>query len=692
MIYNSDRALRLLRAGSGKKDAEFRDAQEDAIRHIVEGQKERLLVVQKTGWGKSFVYFIAAKLLREGGAGPTVLISPLVALMRDQVAAAKKMGLNAKTANSSNKDEWPEIVESIQRGELDVLLFHPKQLVSKNFNADLLGPIAASVAFMVIDEAHCISDWGHDFVPEYRLVSRTAQNLPANLRLLATTATANKRVIKDLELILGPNLRVTRGDLVRPSITLQTIVLKSEEERLAWLAERMLELEGSGIVYASTIAQVKRIEDWLRYLEIDVRGYTGASGESRPQLEQDLQNNEVKALIATSALGMGYDKPDLAFVIHYQAPGSVVAYYQQVGRAGRAIPDAYGVLLDVENDVDINEFFINSAFPKRKEVRLVLKALEENDEGLSISEFPPKVNMAEGRIQKTIAALALESPPPIVLEEKKWKLTAAKLSDEFWDRIERVTTIRRSELKQMKEYIGLKNGHMEYLVNALDGDITKIAAPRQKGLQTKVDPIIVKKAVAFMRRSSLPIIPRKKWPTGGLQKYNVKGMIKRDFQADEGRSLSMWGDAGWGNVVKAARYDKENFGEDLVDACIKLIREWGPKPFPTWVTCIPSQRHPRLVPSFAQRIADELGIPFHAALEKTLATEEQKGMANSSQQANNLDGSLVFIEYKDKSGPVLLIDDIVNSGWTFTIGAWVLLNNGCGNVFPLALAKTGNEE
>jgi ATP-dependent DNA helicase RecQ len=329
------------------------------------------LVVQKTGWGKSFVYFIAAKLLRETGNGPALLISPLLALMRNQIAAAERMGVRAATINSDNVTEWATIETKLRQGEIDILLISPERLANERFRTQVLGSIAAQISLLVIDEAHCISDWGHDFRPHYRMLERIVKTLPPNLRLLATTATANNRVMQDLIAVLGPKLDVSRGDLNRASLTLQTIRLPSQAERLAWLAEQLAILQGHGIIYTLTVRDAYQVADWLKARGLNVEAYTGETGD-REQLEQALLDNQVKALVATTALGMGYDKPDLAFVIHYQMPGSVVGYYQQVGRAGRALDSAYGVLLSGQEETDISDWFIRSAFPTRQEVADVL--------------------------------------------------------------------------------------------------------------------------------------------------------------------------------------------------------------------------------------------------------------------------------------------------------------------------------
>lgn len=690
MTYDARRALELLRLGIGLPTALFHDGQEDAIRHIVEG-RGRLLVVQKTGWGKSFVYFIATKLLRERGSGPALLVSPLLALMRNQIMAAQRMGVRAETINSDNLNDWATVEAQIRRNEIDILLISPERLANERFRTQVLAGIAARIALLVIDEAHCISDWGHDFRPHYRLIERVACTLPANLRLLATTATANNRVMADLRTVLGPNLSVSRGDLNRPSLRLQTIRLPSQAERLAWLADQVPALPGHGIVYTLTVRDAALVADWLASRGLNIKSYTGETGDQRPDLEQALMENRVKALVATTALGMGFDKPDLAFVIHYQTPGSVVAYYQQVGRAGRAIDAAYGVLLSGEEETDITDYFITTAFPSRAEVQQVLDALNSEPLGLSVPELTVRINLSKGRIEKTIELLSLESPAPVVKQGTKWQLTPVNLSEEFWQRAERLTDLRRQEQQQMQEYVNLTSGHMEFLIRALDGDPGTMCPPVLRPLPTTVDRSLVQEAVAFLRRTSLPIEPRKQWPAGGMPRYELTGHIPPQLQAETGKSLCVWGDAGWGSLVREGKYHAQHFSDELVEACVRLIREWNPQPAPAWVTNIPSHRHPDLVPDFARRLAARLNLPFHAVIERTEDRPEQKTMENSAQQARNIDGAMAISVSQLPAGPVLLVDDMVDSRWTLTVAAWLLRSHESGEVWPLALALTGHD-
>jgi ATP-dependent DNA helicase RecQ len=683
------RALELLQAGTLNPKAQFREGQLEAIEFLM-GNKGRLLVVQKTGWGKSSVYFISAKLLRERKGGVTLLVSPLLALMRNQLAAAERMGLNAVTINSSNQEDWEPAKRKLLQDKVDILIISPERFANAEFSEEVMQVIAPRVNLLVVDEAHCISDWGHDFRPHYRLLSRVIKFLPPTLPLLATTATANDRVMEDLQQILGPNLTVMKGALDRPSLTLQTIRLHSQAERLAWLSENVRRVPGSGIIYTLTKRDAFFVAAWLRSEGLDVEAYVGG-GENRDELEDKLQVNKLKGLVATTALGMGYDKPDLAFVFHYQMPGSVVLYYQQVGRAGRGLSNAYGVLLQGGEDAGITDWFINSAFPKPQEVEGVLNRLALGPR--SVDDLLSELNLSKGSIQKVLEMLNLESPAPIVKNASKWVRTSAPLSNEFWERTKRLTNLRKDELDQMVKYVELPFGsHMAYLMDVLDSPPALSNQQLLAPLPEKPSLQTVHRAVEFLRRSDLPIPPRKKWPSGGLPAYNLRGNIPPQFQNLEGRALSVWGDGGWGAIVKRGRYEDNYFDDNLVRACAEMVRKWKPSPQPAWVTPVPSLRHPELVPSFAKRLAKELGLPYQEALEKTVHSKEQKSMANATQQARNVDGSMKLDRSKMLSGPVLLVDDIVNSRWTYTIAGWLLASNGCPAVLPVALAVSGADE
>lgn len=688
MKFNSNLALALLRKGTQNSGATFHEDQDKAIQHVVEGSGP-LLLVQKTGWGKSNVYFIAAKLLREQGSGPALLISPLLALMRNQLEAARRMDVRAETINSGNRQEWDEVVQKLIHDEVDILLISPERLANENFRERVLRTIAGRIVLLVVDEAHCISDWGHDFRPDYRRIERLVQLFPPNLRLLATTATANSRVMADLQNTLGPDLRVLHGDLNRPSLTLQTIRMPKSTQRMAWLAERLPEMPGSGIIYTLTIRDAHQLAAWLNSRHLNVSAYTSKLDISeRRRLEDELLSNQVKALVATVALGMGYDKPDLGFVIHYQTPGSVVSYYQQVGRAGRDGNSAYGILLSGQEETEVTDFFINSAFPSRNEVRQVIEALERTPEGLSMYELAREVNMKDKPLQKTAEILALESPAPILKQGPKWQLTPTPLPESFWQRIERLTELRRAEQQQMQEYVSLPSSHMEFLIAALDGDPRTVAPPQLPPVGTEANPRLVQEAEQFLRKGGVDIQPRKQWPPSmGLPRF--KGIIREESRANSGKALCRWEDGGWGPLVKHGKYQAGQFADELVQACARLVRDWAPSPFPEWVACIPSRQHPELVPDFARRLAASLGLPFVLALLKTQDHPPQKTMANSAYQCRNLIDTMQVVPENISAGPVLLVDDIVDSRWTLTMATWLLRQAGSGEVWPVALADAG---
>lgn len=680
-VFDSRRARELLELDTGIQGAEFRPGQEQSIRDVVDSGGS-LLLVQRTGWGKSAVYFIATKLLRESGSGPALLISPLLALMRNQIEAARRMGVVAETINSSNRNLWREISERLLADEVDILLISPERLANEQFRDEVLAQIAPRIALLVIDEAHCISDWGHDFRPDYRLIARLIGLFPPNLRLLATTATANSRVIADLQSTMGPSLQLARGQLSRPSLHLQTISMPSKAERMAWLAQRMRELDGSGIVYVLTISDAIQLSDWLIRQGLPVNAYSGdLANDERVHLEEALLRNQVKALVATTALGMGFDKPDLRFVFHYQAPQSVVHYYQQVGRAGRAVESAYGVLLGGEEDEMIQNFFIESAFPSQDEADQVLRALEASDDGLQLGEIEAAVNASPARIKQTLRLLELESPAPVIRERRIWKRTIAPLEPAFWDRVLQVTEIRRTEQAQMKEYLSLQDGHMDFLLSTLDSPAPAGDGPALANLPINVDAALVQQAEEFISRTRVAIEPRKMWPQG-------MGRIPKERMAEEGRALSQWGDPK-AQLVQRGKYQDEEFDQRLVESAAKLIRDWSPDPFPRWITCVPSLRRPHLVPGFARRFADDLGIPFVPVLVRTKNAPEQKSMANSRHQARNARDSLQIDSSNMPDGPVLLVDDIVDSRWTMTVSAAYLLSRGSGPVYPFALTKVG---
>jgi ATP-dependent DNA helicase RecQ len=685
-IYKSDRALELLRIGTRNSSSNFRGDQELAISEILEGSK-RVLVVQRTGWGKSFVYFIATKLLREAGLGPVILVSPLLSLMRNQIEAAKRMGVVAVEMTSENSDQWSSITGSLLLNQIDILLISPERFGNPEFESNILPKISSNVSMLVIDEAHCISDWGHDFRPDYRRIESIVRLLPGNLRVLATTATANNRVLKDLENVLGSDLKSIRGNLERESLTLQSIRLSSPAERMAWIAETLQRLDGSGIIYALTIKDSELVTEWLKSRGLEVDCYTGdESTETKVSLEKKLIENRVKALVATTALGMGFDKPDLAFVIHYQTPPSVVAYYQQVGRAGRSIPSAYGILLSGREELTISNWFVDNAFPSKKEVSVLLETLERFPRGLNKSDFALYANMKKGRVEKILKLLSLERPSPIVKEIDKWKLTGIPLLNSFWERIERLTDLRKEEIAQMQEYVDLPFGkHMKFLVNALDCEYLSNSTNLQLPLSVEVKSDLVKSAEDFIDSRVYGIAPRKRWPSGNFTQLG-RGKIPEELRGEAGFCLSAWGDQRMSARVQREKFEIGEFSDDLVNALANMVQKEYQSSQIEWVTFVPSSRRPILVSSLAKRLSSKLHLDYFDALTVNGSWPPQKDMQNSYYKVQNLDGKF-SIKPGIPRGNVLLLDDMVESGWTLTVGAYLLKLAGSGLVFPCALAR-----
>ncbi len=681
-IADHTRATTLLHSMLGP-DAAFRDGQWEAISSVLD-QGSRTLVVQRTGWGKSLVYFLATKLLREQGAGPTLLISPLLALMSDQIRAAERIGIRAATINSTNVDEWAAVREAIANDEVDIILISPERLANPKFRQEMLPAMQGSIALLVVDEAHCISDWGHDFRPDYRRIVRIVQDLPPNVSVLGTTATANNRVIEDVAEQIGPNLKVSRGPLGRESLELQAIDLPDQAARMAWLAERVPDLPGSGIIYTLTVRDADRIAEWLRSEGIDAHAYhAGLDRDQRPELEQKLRDNEIKALVATVALGMGFDKPDLGWVVHYQRPGSVVAYYQQIGRAGRATDRATCVLLSGREDDAIHDFFLGQAFPPADLLREVADAVGGAGDGLSVRDLEGHINKSQSRIEQCLKILEVDGI--VDRDRSRYVRTAAPLVlDE--ERTQRVVDLRKRELQQMRDFMTLDTCLMEFAVKELDDPSAapcgRCAVCRGGLLPTTTDNATNLRALAFVNRSHFPIEPRKQAPPA-LTAGNTR-KIPEEMQVELGFALSTYGDAGHGRMVRYARTHGEPFAEELVDAAVEFIRKTWEPPV-TWVTAVPSLRQPELVPDVARRIAEKLGLPFSVALECKELRSPQKEMFNSEMAAGNAAAAFRVLPDGVQAGPVLLVDDVVDSRWTIAMCGARLRRAGAEEVFPLAL-------
>ena len=675
------KALALLRSLTGEPGAVFRPHQLEAIEALVRDRR-RVLLVQRTGWGKSAVYFIATRLLRDEGAGPTLLVSPLLALMRNQIEAAERMGVRAATINSANRDEWEEIEDSIKSGRVDLLLISPERLADAQFRSEVLPAVGRRSGLLVVDEAHCISDWGHDFRPDYRRIVRILDLLPRGVPVLCCTATANDRVVEDVKHQLGSGLVPLRGPLAREGLRLHALRIPSQRDRMAWLAKVVPSLAGTGVIYCLTIGDTIRLASWLRSRGIDAVAYSGGTDQDdRLTIEQDLLANRRKVVVATSALGMGFDKPDLSFVIHYQSPGSPITYYQQVGRAGRKLDRSWGILLNGSEDREIQDYFIEGAFPPPDLASQVVALLQDRAVPMSLTELRREINVRPGQLNQLLKVLEVEGAVERV--GGRWQRTLRPWSYDS-DRVRAVTGLRRVEQNQMRDYISADRCRMTMLRRYLDDDVAEPCgicdACGGNRIHVDLEPEEVRRAAGHIRTTENLIQPRK-WIPGS-------GRIDPDRLLEVGRALSVWGDGGWSDLVRRGKQVDGRFDDRRVTGAARLIRRaWGSDTPPEWVTFVPSLRTPDLVADFALRLATNLRLPCEDVVTKVRETHPQKSMRNSEQQHANIRGAFK-VAPGFSPGPVLLVDDIVDSRWTMTGIGWLLRAAGSGPVYPFALADT----
>ncbi len=682
MLSLETRATELLARLTGATEPKWRDGQLQAIQAIVE-DRARALVVQRTGWGKSAVYLIGTRLIRDRDGGPTVIVSPLLALMRNQLEMTERLGLSAVTVNSTNRDDWDPIFDAIGRDEVDLMLISPERLNNVEFRREVMPTLFSQVGLLVIDEVHCISDWGHDFRPDYRRLGTVVESLRPNIPVLGTTATANDRVVADVEEQLGSDLQVFRGTLERESLSLHVLSIDSKAARMAWLAETIPRLTGCGIVYTLTVHDADRVAEWLRSKGIDAASYTGPmDNDARLEIEERLTRGDLKAVVATSALAMGYDNPRIEFVIHYQTPGSAIAYYQQVGRAGRAVERSFGVALSGWEDEDIQDWFISTAFPNEEDCSIVLERLRTSEVGLGLRDIEALVNLRRSRIESMLKILEVEGA--VYREGSTWRRSAQR-----WQypaaRIEDVTAGRKAEQAAMRDYVTTELCLMEFLRRQLDDpgaeSCGRCANCAGAHFTSEVGTDLVEEALQHIRRSSLEIAPRKVLPCDLDLDLNL-----RQHRVETGRALTRWGDPGLAALVETGKYRDDHFDDRLVDALVELVRRWAPTPQPTWLTWIPSNSGREVLEDLAHRLARKLGLHAIDSLERIRTSAPQKTMQNSCQQARNVVGAFRVTEGRGE--PVLLIDDVVDSRWTFTIVGAQLISAGSGPVYPLALADT----
>lgn len=690
-------ALDILRALVGRDDADFHDGQFEAIEALVD-ERRRALVVQRTGWGKSAVYFVATLLLRRRGAGPTVLVSPLLALMRDQIAAAARAGVRAVAINSTNAQEWRDVIAQLDDDEVDVLLVSPERLNNPSFRDEQLPQLVPRIGLLVVDEAHCISDWGHDFRPDYRRLRDLIGRMPEGVPVLATTATANSRVVADVAEQLGAggaDVLTIRGPLARTSLRLGVLRLPNAPSRLAWLLSHLRELPGSGIIYTLTVAAANDTARLLREHGYDVRAYTGQTDtDEREESEALLKDNRVKALVATSALGMGFDKPDLGFVVHLGAPSSPVSYYQQVGRAGRATASADVLLLPGAEDRDIWHYFATASMPDRDRAERVLTALSASSGPMSTPALEATVDIRRTPLELLLKVLDVDGA--VARVQGGWIATGSPWQyDE--ERYRRIAAERVAEQQHMIEYEETSACRMEFLQRSLDDD-SAVPCGRCDNCAGAWYPSAVgaeatDAAATALDRVGVPIEPRRQWPTGADRLgVHVKGRIPAEEQAAEGRALARLTDLGWGGTLRelfAAGAVDQPVPPNLLSACVRVLAEWGWAERPVAVVAMPSRSRPQLVDSLARGISEVGRLPYLGALDLVDGGPTGQPGGNSAFRLAGVWGRLSAEGLAVPAGPVLLVDDAVDSRWTLAVAVRELRRAGASAVLPFALALRG---
>ena len=670
--------------------SEFRDGQWEAIESLVV-RRERLLVVQRTGWGKSLVYFLATRLLRSQGAGVTILISPLLSLMRNQIDSAAQWGLNARSITSDNPDDHAAIEQDLLAGKIDLLLISPERLANDRFRANVWTQVRHQVGLLVIDEAHCISDWGHDFRPNYRRIMGLLEEIPPGTPVIGTTATANDRVVTDVAEILGAGINIQRGSLTRESLALYVYPDPMDAAtRLTLLSHLLRRIPGSGIIYCTTTRDCRLVADWLQQEGLNVKPYfadvEAVAAEDRASLEHQLMNNEVKALVSSVALGMGFDKSDIHFVIHYQLPGNIISYYQQIGRAGRGIDKAHIILMHGPGDEDIQRYFIDTAFPTPPQVRQLIDALRQKPK--TRTDLQRDVNARQSVLDKILTHLEVEQI--IGKPDRDYVLLKPNAQPDF-ARWETVTQTRYAELRHMQDYVHESGCLMHFIAAALDDPAPIERCGRCKnctGAESKFqpDPDTIGRAQQYLRDGkAFTFEPRKRWPSGlpGFKKTT-------DIRVNElGLTLCSFYDDGWGALVRLRRTQNADYDDTLVDASVKALQEYwrtsGGQP--QIVVPVPSLRRPTLVAGFAARLAAGVGMPLVPAIQHHDQHPPQAEMRNSFQQASNLlDRFAVPNALKGKT--ILLVDDLADSKWTLTFLGDLLQRQGAASVHPFVLAVT----
>ena len=716
----------------------FYDEQWHAIERILRG--ERILMIERTGFGKSLCYQFPATVF----SGVTVIFSPLIALMRDQVGSLCRKGIPAACINSEQPyEENQQAIQCALAGELKILYIAPERQENDEW---IEATRDMNLSMVVIDEAHTISTWGHDFRPSFRRIINLVQLLPAHLPVLATTATATKRVQNDIETQIGGRLTTIRGSLVRSNFLLQVIRVKSEDEKMIWLAENVNNLPGTGLIYTGTRISTDIYANWLRFVGVECIDYNaGLDGETRKSIEKGLMENKWKCVVSTNALGMGIDKPDIRFVIHTQIPASPVHYYQEIGRAGRDGKPTRIILFynestknesNVAEDLTLPISFIESARPTPRKYNKVIELLKE--EPLSERELLKKANLKMTQIRVIKADLIDQGIIKEVLYGKtkkyEYQYNAPKLDTSLFEEL-REAKLR--DLRAMEGYINTDIPRMKYLCTFLDSDemieynncdntdLPKIEVKDSEVLREKLEEFrdnyfptlnlasyTIRKGgirVCYTSPNSInientvkdasgevvnrPIVEHKgriNWSIyTGDEQTAIKEHLGKASKLVDGYAASYYGVSNVGEALHRCKYEN---GGDFPDFLLRKTLSVFYKKFRNVqfdvVIYVPPTNSGDLVKNFATKFARVIGVPVSHELKKTRNTQEQKIFQNTYGKQDNIAGAFEITEHIVRDKTILLLDDIYDSGSTLKEIGKLLTQKGAKCIVPLVIAKT----
>ena len=652
----------------------FHRGQHTIIEQLVQGR--RILAIQQTGWGKSLCYQMASLYYPY----LTIVFSPLKALMRDQCQRCNDVYdiPSAIVSSDFSEAENDATLRQAVEGEIKVLYIAPERLsniVWQNYISQM------RISMIVIDEAHCISTWGHDFRPDYRRIVRLLDAIPKSTAVLALTATANKRVEVDILQQMGVGVQVLRGSMLRSNLHLHVIHVKGDQEKLSYLAEILPYTLGTGIIYTATRPDTEIVAAFLQCQGLAAEYYhAGRDNDVRQEIEQKLMANHYKVVCSTNALGMGIDKRDIRFIIHYHIPGSPIQYYQEIGRAGRDGQVAQCVLLYDPEDLRIQEHFINQAKPASMQYATILSHLEANAGGLGQNEIMRITGFSQTATR--IILKDLQDQGFIERDAKKRYFAATDRPGQIdFSGYDIIRQQKLRELSDIQRYALHQGCYMTYLTTYLGDSLGSACGACGQCQPTNFFTMQVSESVQEATQRFLE--------DGYLPRIEKRGTTKTPAH-EAGWALSSHGTSRIGRLVRACKYENAGpFPLSLVARAVDVLRTRYPIAEINGVIGIPPTRSGTLVEDFARQVAAGVNREYLPVLVKVRETLEQKYLKNRLQKEDNVKGAFAVQSPELVAGrTILLIDDIYNSGRMLQEAGRTLIRAGARVVYPLTITRT----